>query len=192
MMDNPKVNAARAHGLIWKLNFPRPCGSEDEFRAAQLLLGRLKEIGVPGKLETFSSPWIEASDACVEIGGQAVPVRPALEPVFGTPFIPLPETLDVTGILTPEVEEWSASEEPWIAAHEYCDYAKANAVGARAQLFLFEEYPGLIAYVLASEHPVPSAYVPTQHRAWVRDNLGRVARVRWGARRFIKKLANVS
>jgi len=192
MMDNPKINAARAHRLIWELNFPRPCGSEGERRAAQLLLEHLKEIGVPGKLEPFSSPWIEASDACVEIGGQAVPVRPAIEPVLSGPFRPVPETLDVTGILSLEIEGPSPSGEPRIVVHERCNYAKANAGGAKAQLFLFEEDPALIAYVLASDQPVPSAYVPAEHRLWVRENLGQVARVRWGARRFIKKLTNVS
>jgi len=186
--------ADRALNLVRLLDFPRPCGSEGEARAQEILSDEIRRLGLdPIHLE-FSGWWIEPEHPILEFADGRIEVEPAVPLPFqaACPWMGgVGIEVEITGVLTEEDPGGTSSGIPLIALHDRFQPEAAVAPWSAPQLLLYPPAPELIPYAMLADPFVPSAYVPPEHARALRQAARPRATLSWRAKRGTRLFRNV-
>ena len=188
------IDENRVIKLVGKLDFARVVGTEGEERGFQVLRQELTAGGIPAWFEEFSSTWVEVAEAHLQVEEADWPLVPLVPPVFNTPWMPIPEEVDMEGVLVDSLGSYPG-DGPAILLRTPPDRAPPCVPGAAAQVFVGEPEVGLVAYFLAEvgrqDRVVPSASIASEAEPDLRQRLGRPARLQWTSREGKKTLRNL-
>jgi len=186
------MDPAAILALLRELDFPRFAGSEGERRAQEVVAAQLARVGVDAVRQPFDAPWVEVAEASVEIQGQTRPLCPIEELMQQTAVWGPPPHLEVEGMLWPVEDLGNApAGAPTVVVHSRPDPEAARLRGRAAQLFLFDQVPGVHPYVVSVHPSTPPAYVRGEDREWVLSHLGETARVAWQTAVSTRTFANL-
>jgi hypothetical protein len=170
-MKQRKIVPDRVIFLVEKLSFPRVTGSEGENRAFAIIEEELNEIGIEVKYESFSSEWMELKEGYIEIGGERLDITPLINSIWSNPWMPIPQHIDMKGILTKPSEFYKDENERKIIVNPTCDMNNPCLSGSSAQLFTCPFDNGFVAYWCASEL-IPSASIDPTAIPLLEQNIG--------------------
>jgi len=138
---------------------------------------------------------VEIAEAHLQVGNERFPIVPLISPLFNGPWIPIPDQVDIEGVLTEDIatEEGNRSS---ILLRTALDPQNPCTPGAAAQLFASEPKEHFVAYYLAAVgllgKPVPSACVKPEIAGVLARVLGKRCRFHWASRRCERTLRNLA
>jgi len=183
----PMFDPDQAMEMIERLDFPRVCGSAGEAHAIGLLGEELNTLGVKMRYDWFEDSWIDPVDAFLVVGQATISVKPAVP----LPWLP-PESasIEASGTLV-KPSESGGKREGLLAVRVEFNPSTVNLAGVSGQVLLFDPVSEFAPYALATDNPLPSAYVSQQGADKVLDSLGKKATLRWKARQFQRRFCNL-
>ena len=185
------IDPSKVLQLVERLDFPRVVGSDGENRAFEIIREEMERFGVPVAFEEFTSPWMDFTQAFVEIGSKQLPIEPLISPVYNHKWLPIPKTVEIEGRLIdgpiPEHET-----EAYIALRKQCEIDRPCMPGTSAQVFVCPPEDSFIAYYLACHKLIPSAYLNIEYAASLLQSIGSVCRFYWDSREVDKTLRNMT
>lgn len=180
--------------LVKRLSFPRVVGSAEENRGFEIIRQELTNIGIQPKFERFSSDWLMFDEAYVETNTKHIPIQPLINPLFNGPWLPIPRTVSITGVLTDDVTKRSHSE-PQILIRGSIDAMKPIIPRTSAQLFICSPDEGFVGYygraISATGQSLPSAYVDVNSAHILLESIGLTCRFFWSTENCEKTLKNM-
>lgn len=188
------IDAGSVLELVSQMSFTRETGSDGEARGFQVIEDHLSRAGATTWFEEFPTTWVETQDAFLEIGGRRLPLMPVAEPVFNSPWKPIPQLVDQNGVLVDEVSPY-ARQGPQILLRTSLDKDAPCIPGASAQLFACSPEEGFVAYYLSEVAepggPFPSAYVSPEAVSFLKDCIGQRCHFCWMSQWTHKRLRNL-
>ena len=172
------IGARKVMQTVRQIHFPRVLSSEGEHRAFEIMRREMGALGVKVAFEEFVGPWVEYGEAFVEVGGRRVPVRPLISPSYSTCHVPIAERVNLEGTLVDKAV-LAGKEAERIALRKTCDEDRLCWPGVSAQLFVCDPVEDFLAYYLACDEPVPSAWVDPQHGGFLFESVGSLCRLCW-------------
>jgi hypothetical protein len=154
----------------------------------RLLAEELNALGVKTWYDWFEDSWIESVDAQLVIGQTKIGIEPAVPPLW------LPqgfENIKVSGRLVKPSDLRDGRRGRLLAVREEFVPSTANLPGVSGQVLLFDPVPEFVPYALATDKPLPSAYVSTADADKVLDSLGKKATLKWKSRQFQRRFCNL-
>ncbi len=178
-------DTARAMGMIKQLDFPRECGSDGEAHAMSLIAEELNSLGVKTWYDWFEDSWIAPVDVLLLVGQSVINVKPAVP----LPWLP-PEFagIEVSGRL---VKPGGPSIERVLAVREQFEPSTVNPSGASGRVLLFVPVSEFAPYALATDNPLPAAYVSQQDADKILNSIGQKAQLKWKAHCFQRRFCNL-
>jgi len=180
-------NAAGAMETIKRLDFQRVCGSEGEVCAMSLIVEELNSLGVKTWYDWFEDLWISPVDSFLVVGRRTINVKPAV-PLLWLP--PDYASVEVSGKLV-KPGKLREEGEGVLAVREQFNPSTVNLPGVSGQVLLFAPVSEFVPYALATDKPLPAAYVSLQDADKVLDSLGKKATLKWNAHRFQRRFCNL-
>ncbi len=189
-----RVDESRVIDLLGRLDFPRVVGTAGEQRGYNVIWQELAALRIKAGFEESPSPWVEIAEADLRIQKECWPITPLVSPLFNGRWIPIPEEVDIEGILVDSIGSDMDTGCP-ILLRDAPDIASPCVPGAAAQLFACQPDVGFVAYYLAAVgslgKPLPSAWIAPEIGATLRQRLGRTCRFRWASVKSEKVLRNL-
>jgi hypothetical protein len=185
------IDPERVVDLVRRLDFPRAVGNEGEQRGFEIIREDLMGLGIDAEFECFTSPWVEFTEAYLEIKGERLPIRPLVSPIYDFDWLRIPRTMDVEGTLISEADATEGHGDQ-ILLRTSCDIEQPCMPSASAQLFACTPEEPFVAYLLAFENPVPSAYVDEKQKEFLTRSVGQTCRFHWDSRDCEKTLKNMA
>lgn len=185
-----RIDEARVIGLVGQLDFPRVVGTQGERRGYDVIRHELAAVGIKTWFEEFPSTWVNVAEAYLRVEEKDWPIEPLVTPLFNGPWIPIPEEVDIEGAL---VDSIGSDEDVGcvILLRTSLDAGTPCVRGAAAQVFACEPEAEFVAYYLAGEGIVPSAYVASEAAPDLRNRLGSRCHFRWSYSKSENSLCNL-
>ena len=189
-MNTTIINSLDVLDLVKKLDFPRALGTKGESRAFEVVKKELKDLGVHGVYEDFNSSWLEFSNSCIEINKLQIPITPLVNPLYNTQWQPIPRAVEIKGKLT-DIPTPKNNNRAHIVLRKYYEEKEPCLAGADAQLFIAPPDDTFIAYYLACEKSIPTAYCNLEYEDFLVKSLGNICRFYWHSIECKKALKNL-
>lgn len=187
-------NTDRALAFVRRLDFPRPCASEGEARAQEIVAEEIRALGLNPIRQEFPSWWMEPEGAVLALPDRAIEVHPAVPLPFLAAF-PWMEgvglEVEVSGTLADAAVPPRDPHTPLVALRETFQSDQAVLPWAAAQLLLLSPVHEFVPYAMIADPFVPSAYVPPEHASAVRKMVGQDATLSWRPKRCVRRFLNL-
>jgi hypothetical protein len=185
------ISPKRVISLIEKLSFPRSAGSKGEDKAFDIIKNELDKMGIESKYECFPDEWMELVEGYVKIQDKFLDIYPLINPIWSNQWMPIPQTIDCSGILNKSSEFISIGNEKGIVVHEACDINNPCLSGASAQLFPSDIDNEFVPYWCASKELIPSAWIDNTAGQLLEQCYGLSCKFFWSYRKTQKTFKNM-
>jgi len=195
MIYNSKDNFDLKSGLklIEKLDFSRPCNSNGEQKAMELLRYELDKLSITSVYHYFDDWWIKPVNAFLYVVDREIPVKPAVPLSYlknngkwmGIENI----NFDLSGSLYFN-KEVDCSYENGIVISKSLDKS-LQLSNAKGQILTFKEDSTFIPYIFAKEKFIPSVYIDNKHLPFLKKNIGSTCKLSWESQQVTRTFKNL-